>query len=189
MTKNGRPFNPLIKGSISGKNEITFFLTSKGDDVICNADLTYCTCWHENNYENYAKWKIYLDNNLEGIAIKSTIGQLKSALIKEKERDIFIGCANYYTTGISLFDNTLNEHNVVLRKRKEYNSEKEIRAFFSVESVDLPNILYIDLDIRSLIDEIWISPFWLWGKDCVENLLARLGLKEIKVQSSNIKER
>ena len=46
-----------------------------------------------------------------------------------------------------------------------------------------------DLDIRSLIDEIWISPFWLWGKDCVENLLARLGLKEIKVQSSNIKER
>lgn len=188
ITGTGRPFNPLVKGSISDSKGLEFMLTSNGDDVICNADLTYCTCWHENDCENYAMWKIYLGNNPEGIAIKSTIGQLKHALAKEKEHDIFIGRANYCTTGVSLFDNTLNEHNVVLRKRKEYDYEKEIRVFFSVESVNPYTILDVNIDLKCLIDEIWISPFWPWGKECVERFLSRLELKEIKVQSSNIKE-
>lgn len=31
-----------------------------------------------------------------------------------------------------------------------------------------------------LIDEVWISPFWEWGDNCIKGLLLQLGLDNIK---------
>ncbi|MCF8363810.1 MAG: hypothetical protein K9G70_14430 [Prolixibacteraceae bacterium] len=48
----------------------------------------FINCWHINEEQSDAMWKIFLDTN-NGIAIKSTIGDLKKGLSKSND-DIYI---------------------------------------------------------------------------------------------------
>ena len=56
-----------------------------------------CNCWHHSNEESMAMWdKYHLRNN--GIAIKTTMGNLKSSL--PDEPNIFIGKVDYEVESI-----------------------------------------------------------------------------------------
>lgn len=50
--------------------------------------------WHINEYESFAMWQIFTQNN-EGLAIQSTIGRLQKALKPEINYSQFIGEVNY----------------------------------------------------------------------------------------------
>lgn len=51
-------------------------------------------CWHANNNESFAMWKIYTKDNHPSIAIQSTLGRLKDCLEANSER-IWIGEVEY----------------------------------------------------------------------------------------------
>lgn len=51
-------------------------------------------CWHANNTENASMWKVYLSSN-DGIAIKSTIQNIKNAFNSNNQDVVFIGNINY----------------------------------------------------------------------------------------------
>lgn len=53
-----------------------------------------CNCWYNSKEESIAMWKIYSARN-SGIAIKTTVGNLKESL--SNEYDVFIGKINYST--------------------------------------------------------------------------------------------
>lgn len=124
-------------------------------------------CWHENEYESAAMWKLYLQSN-EGIAIMTSWKSLKSSIIGEE--DVHIGKVkyiNYDTDGIDV----RNFYNSYLHKRHSFEHEKEIRALvmkfpisdvideripFEIETMDYG--LNIDVCIETLIHRVYVAP-------------------------------
>lgn len=117
-------------------------------------------CWHLNEYESDAMWKLYLKSN-EGIAIQSTYAKLKESLI-DKEA-IYLGLVDYID-----YENDSIEPGDSLtpffHKRKSFEHEREVRAAV----VKLPNTNYtentidgglsIAVDLSTLIERVYVSP-------------------------------
>lgn len=72
-------------------------------------------CWHMNDYESAAMWKLYLQSN-EGIAIQSTFNKLKDSL-SETELYTLIGEVKYIDYDKDMI-NPFNGFNSFLHKRK-----------------------------------------------------------------------
>jgi len=82
---------------------------------------TIINCWHLNEYESAAMWKLYLKSN-EGIAVRSTFNRLKVSFEAEK-RVIFIGKVQY----IDYEKDWLPEGNALypfVHKRKSFAHEQ-----------------------------------------------------------------
>jgi len=135
-----------------GRDELPLFLKLLDLTNRQKRDCVYANCWHINSSENYALWKIYTNND-DGIAIKTTVGNLRDCIL---HKDGFcIGKVKYYNyrtenanpNSISIFD-------LSLRKRKEFEYENELRLISWF--MDKP---IIKVDLNKLIDEIYISPF------------------------------
>ena len=120
-------------------------------------------CWHANNTENAAMWKVYLSSK-EGIAIKSTIKKLKESFNTNSEDVIYIGNIHYndyefndismnyneyLESVIELADKGIRENGVsdsdilnklakhyyplIMSKRKEFEYGKEIRLISPIK--------------------------------------------------------
>ncbi len=143
-------------------------------------------CWHENEYESAAMWKLYLKSN-EGIAIQSTYRQLKKSIIDEET--VFIGKVKY----IDFENEFINPKFIfapLLYKRRCFEHEKEIRAIVirvppSIEedppsdwetfdlTVDvISDGIPLKIDIESLIQKIYVAPNSpLWYFNLVKKVL------------------
>ena len=169
----------------------------------------FINCWHQNDFQSDAMWKIYLKSN-NGVAIKSSVSNLKKAL-KNTPEDIHIAKVYYRDfDNLSFLDLMLEDQNrfqdapggtvnQFTYKRLPFEHEKELRLIY----IDLP-IPYrydensdrkllpykkVKINILDLIDEIIISPYAdSWFNSLVENLLHKLNL-DIKVIKSNLYER
>jgi hypothetical protein len=156
-------------------------------------ELVLVSCWHTNDYESVAMWKLY-SNYEKGIAIKTTYGRLKHSL-ENYERPIYGGKLRYIDIRkdrIS-FGNTLAPY---AAKRISFSHEKELRLVTQVEhekyfeydwsKENFNNGKLIPCDIKLLIDSIFVSPkcseeFRLE----VQQALKKKGL-DIVVQKSDI---
>jgi len=86
-------------------------------------------CWHMNEFESSAMWKIYLKTN-EGIAIRTTIKNLSESFTQVDENNINIEAVRY----IDYENDWLPEGNTIypfIHKRKSFSFENEIRAIYS----------------------------------------------------------
>ena len=84
--------------------------------------------WHINEYESFAMWQIFTQNN-EGLAIQSTIGRLQKALKPEINFSQFIGEVNYidYKKEYIPFDDMFFPF---MFKRKSFQYEKRSQNYF-----------------------------------------------------------
>ena len=85
---------------------------------------TMALCWHMNDHESSAMWKLYSKSN-EAIAIQSTYTILKESLYDNE--DIFIGLVSY----IDYDKEWLPEGNhfyPFVHKRKSFEHERELRG-------------------------------------------------------------
>lgn len=89
----------------------------------------YINCWHMNNRESDSMWKIYGNQNVETVAIKSTVGRLIESLVKSS-RSIHIGKIDYSERNI----NKDNLYFPVTCKRKEFQHERELRLCLSSDN-------------------------------------------------------
>ncbi|MDK2833275.1 MAG: hypothetical protein PWP63_362 [Methanolobus sp.] len=83
---------------------------------------TFVNCWHMNNYESAAMWRLYSKTN-EAIAVKSTYRQLNQLL----DDECFIGMVQY----IDYESTWLPEGNLLypyVHKRLSFSHEQELRA-------------------------------------------------------------
>ena len=153
-------------------------------------DITYCTSWHENNHENYALWKIYLGNKPEGVAIKTSVKKIRNILNNQSD-DFFIGRIFYDSSKINIIKGRKSNHTIILRKREEYEYEKEIRIYTIDENrrISRPYLYLPITNIEDLIEELWISPFvGNWFSETIHSFIKQNNLN-IKVEHSSIKER
>ncbi|MBC3411317.1 hypothetical protein HU720_08370 [Pseudomonas sp. SWRI51] len=132
---------------------------------------TLVSCWCGSAGESEAMWKLYGESS-KGIAIRSTVGRLKSALEAAQEiswpKKIFIGKVKY----LDYADSTLSAKDCVvnglispLLKRVQYAHEHEIRAFFvsniSYEAIDSFDAKphQIEISLGELIESVYVSPY------------------------------
>lgn len=134
-------------------------------------DYIYINCWHINDYESDAMWKLY-SLNKEGIAIKTTIHKLCDQLDKQK-KDFHIKPVKY----IDYSKELLNDESIVITapvfwKSKAFEHEHELRIALLDEK--FPTTIYhkddpknyanpsnginIKVNLIDFVDAIYVSP-------------------------------
>jgi len=163
----------------------------------------YVNCWSISEHENYALWKIYLDNHNEGIAIRTTIDDLSKSIVYDDEvvkngEAVIIKDVNYDGAGY----NEVNQTNIYSTKYPAYKYESELRLFFknqrdlSSREKDIykgfndSEIKFLKVDLKEMIKGITISPFAdIWFKDTVKMLLeSHFSDMKIVIEDSEIIE-
>jgi hypothetical protein len=84
----------------------------------------FISCWHMNEHESAAMWKLYSSSN-EAVCIQSTYRRLRQCLppcVSIGEIDYI----NYETEGFS----NSNVFNSIMHKRLSFAHERELRAIF-----------------------------------------------------------
>ena len=108
-------------------------------------------CWHKNPHESDAMWKLYSASG-QGVAIESTIGQLKDSV--QPHQNLEIGSVVYLDENES--SKELGKLDVLLWKRKSFEHEKELRAIIPLKTPK--ESIFIKCDLEKLINQIHISP-------------------------------
>ncbi len=159
-------------------------------------DKTFINCWSIDRDESYALWKIYLSGSSCGVAIKTTVSKLRKSLEKVKGNpDFFIGEVDYK---VQFPIYPPNPQQLCVYKREFYKYEKELRAFFVMEDSafnENPSIKEldgwnVDIDINTLIDSIYLSPFTGgWFEASFRSIIEHIKPELVPlIQSSEIKD-
>jgi hypothetical protein len=130
--------------------------------------LTKANCWHQNDGESLAMWKLYLPNG-KGVAVGSTVGRLMQSLKEFRLKPsygaetIYVGQVEYldYRTG-SIPDKSMD--GPFFHKRLSYAHEREVRAVLSLRmaeefGVEVPEKgVFVPIDLPMLVQEIRVAP-------------------------------
>ena len=148
-------------------------------------------CWHENDYESAAMWKLYSKDNA-GIAIRTNFRIFTLSLIDNQ--DIYVGRVKYID-----YDSTaIPESGLIdpfLYKRPNFSHEREVRAIIRSPAHfllgDDPSLRIVDsgpfsfmgygtysrVDLGQLVQEVVTSPYAdHWFHELVQSLAQRYGL-------------
>lgn len=171
-------FEEIKKISENNPKFLDYYKTHRENVVISS--------WHTNEYESFAMWQIFTKNN-EGLAIQSTIGQLKEALARERNFEQYIGEVNYidYKKELIPFDDAFFPF---LFKRKSFQYENEIRVISDVTGSNLTinDGLKINVDINKLIKKIYIHPkSENWYKRLVIEVVSKIGF-DFEIEKSDL---
>lgn len=124
-------------------------------------------CWHRNQHESEAMWRLYSHS---GVAIRTTVSKIRASLHANKQPHIVhMGAIKY----LDFADSTLSPPDCVtddgqlfgMIKRIAYSHENEVRMYIT-GNIDTKNYaaaspepISLDIDAMTLIDSLVISPF------------------------------
>jgi hypothetical protein len=131
-------------------------------------------------------WQIFTQNS-EGLAIQSTVERLQNALKLETQFEQYIGEVNYidYKKEHIPFDDSFFPF---LFKRKSFQYEREVRIIsdLSEKNITINEGMKIDVDIKQLIEKIYIHPkSENWYKKLVIELVSKLGF-DFEIEKSDL---
>jgi len=144
---------------------------------------TFINCWHMNEHESAAMWKLYAYSN-EAVAIQSTYQRLFDCLPPKTH----VGVVKY----IDYDNDWLPEGNSFypfLHKRLSFEHEKEIRAVVQEVNMREPNNetgRLINIDTKILVEKIYVAPTaQSWFLDLVKRVTKKYEF-EVAVDSSSL---
>ncbi|WKV12188.1 DUF2971 domain-containing protein [Marivirga harenae] len=158
-------------------------------------------CWHQNDGESDAMWRLYLKSN-EGVAIQSTVRGLKAAF-ESSDEEVAISKVRYLDYEKDVWydkkDYPVKSYNLsspIIHKRKAFEHERELRLFAEIQDAvhddyyweDNENGKFISCDLNKLIHKIILPP--TSGGDVkrkVEEILGSNGKTSIIEKSSLLK--
>ena len=137
-------------------------------------------CWHENDGESEAMWKLY--GGESGIAIKTTFEGLSQCF--RCETDIFIGNINYVDYDTTIISEA-NLFTSSLKKRKSFEHEREVRVVANELGHDYEVGNYFEVDLNRLIHQVVVAPQSPeWFVNLVKSVTARYDIDVIVSESS-----
>lgn len=166
------------------------------------------SCWHMNDYESAAMWKLYLSTN-EGIAVQSTYRMIKQAL-DSSDLPIHLGKVNYIDYENEFFIREVEGSNTLYNythKRKSFFHEQELRAIINSwgrrfemvsknyeneiirgqkkhDPIRFKNGINVKVDLQVLIQNIYVSPTApKWVAELVASTCKRFGYNFNVIQS------
>ena len=156
---------------------------------------TFMSCWHLNEVESAAMWKLYVSHN-EGIAIQTTFERLVGSF-QGDESDLFqvyVGKVAYldYEHEEFIEGNTFIPF---LHKRLSFQHEHELRAIIQpippsgdplTESEPYADGLLVEVNLQMLIECIYVAPTSaVWFETLVRNIAKKYDLRA-SIQNSDL---
>jgi hypothetical protein len=112
---------------------------------------TFINCWHENDHESAAMWRLYSSFLPNAVAVQTFYEALYSAM--GRDPSIQIGRVRY----LDLRTQYAGVNDAFWRKRKSFEHEREVRAIIlDFEHRDIGKLVSCDVD--SLIKRVYVSP-------------------------------
>lgn len=155
--------------------------------------VMYINCWHMNSDESAAMWRLYVSGK-EGLAIKSTVGDLRRSM-SGAPADVYFARVNYvdYRTCRWPMDNAYWHF---VHKRKEFEHEREYRALMmwmrpgtEPKSFTSPTEhgVEVPVDPNILVNSIHVSPEApQWFVELVGSVVNRYGLGGKPIEKSRL---
>lgn len=155
------------------------------------------SCWHINEHESAAMWKLYL-MSYEGIAIRSTVGHFVDVLEQSTQHNVYAGKVKYIDYETEQIHQPLS-FNTFMTKRTCFEHERELRAIALQMKTDengrrswtdepIKNQgISIPIDVKALIECVYVAPHSpRWFQSLVEKLLLRYGVNDVPVNRSEL---
>jgi len=154
---------------LSAKRDVDAALQSTSRAFAELRRLTKISCWHASDHENVSMWERYLPKGTCGVAVRSTVGSLKSALLPFRleprfgEEGIVVRKVQYLDFSKDEFPEQSMEAPFFF-KRIEYRDEQEVRAVLSLRmaeefGVQVPDLgVSVGVDPGQLIAEVRVGP-------------------------------
>ena len=123
----------------------------------------FINCWQVSDYESESMWKAYIPDG-QGICIESNFASLRNAFVSKFYPPISAGLVKYVDFETEEID-TSSLHSIVLTKRKEFESDKELRAILLMPQFaewmhsKIPLGIPVTVNVKSLIHNVIVSPF------------------------------
>jgi hypothetical protein len=146
-------------------------------------EWTFINCWHMNENESAAMWKLYAYSN-EAIAIQSTYQKLFDCLPSKT----YVGVVKY----IDYEKDWLPEGNTFypfIHKRLSFIHEQELRAVIQEIKPGVPNFesgRLIKVNIKKLVEKVYIAPTApSWFSNLAKSVTQKYGF-DVVVNSSSL---
>ncbi len=181
MTSSAREFDDQFEGSITAPeytNRLRGFPRGSVDLDLFEAHvskafqeltrLTKVNCWHQNDAESAAMWRLYLPAG-KGVAVRSTVGALMSALREFRLKPEY-GAETVHVGRVRYIDYRnagMPEGSMLGRffyKRMSYAYENEVRAVLSLRIAEEYGVqapekgVFVEVDTVTLVHEIRVAP-------------------------------
>lgn len=140
----------------------------------------FVSCWHANERESEAMWKLYITAKKQGVAIQTTMERLCYSIGKS---GFDVGAVNYIS-----YEKPLEvTHTPIWYKRTAFQHENEVRAIFHEAGSKIDG-MPVKMDLDLLIEKVYISPSAPgWFAELVKNVLKKYGLNK-NVEHSKLDE-
>jgi len=132
------------------------------DGLKVTTDVFYVSCWHMNEEESSAMWKLYTSHG-DSVCVKSTYNQLS----QELPEHCYLGCINYIDFQAEIFD-VYDFLNFVVHKRKSFEHERELRAVINIGEatnrglsytlINDSNAVVVPINLSRVVNEVYVSP-------------------------------
>lgn len=165
-------FHDAFEGSVSrGVVEHPFNAERRESLGQMRADMrhgSYASCWHGNEDESEAMWRLYCPSGL-GVALQTTYAKLDAALPPELLMGM-ITYVNYDSAALDPFV-AFNGFAPLMQKRRAFQHEREIRVIAWLgtarETVpltpgdqgDVPTVLKAPWDVAAAIEHVFVNPY------------------------------
>lgn len=188
-------YRNALKGNGASDGDIDSRLSAALKALSLNRSTIGISCWHKNEHESAAMWKLYLSSK-EGVAIRTRFSRLKDSFVDESV-EVNIGKVQYIDYDKSHIDFE-NVFCPFLCKRMSFEHEREVRALVyrsDLVGMSLEDInesfgygMNVRCDLDVLIEEVYVAPTSpAWFMDLVKSVLKRFGL-EAPVRQSRLDE-
>jgi hypothetical protein len=140
-------------------------------------------CWHANEHESVAMWRIYLKSE-EGVAIQTTTERLQKAF-EPMHGQAFIGAVRYLDYQRDCVTEA-HELSPFFCKRKAFEYEREVRVVLRAPEPCAEPGRYVTADLSQLIERVVISPAAEpWFEKLVRSVTRRYGF-ELLIEPSEL---
>jgi hypothetical protein len=176
------PFEGLYTRARSG-----WLPTDRGDEQMDELRRRVClSCWHENDHESAAMWRIYLSYE-HGIALRSSVARLRGALEAARDK-VHIGRVCYVDDGDRPVADGPGELGAFFHKRKNFDYEREVRAVLCAERPLGTAGCHVDAALETLIEQVVIAPTAEgWFEELVHSVTEKFGYR-LAISASSMRE-
>jgi len=181
--------NKLLQIALAATNNLpTDAFDGLGHFLKWSRQWTFVNCWHMNDCESAAMWRLYSKYN-EAIAVRSTFGRLDCCT----KNQCHIGQVNYldYHSAMDLIGDW-DALSPFVHKRRSFEHEKELRILvqklpkmkrhdgllaYDLDAVSEQKGHWITVDLNELIIDVCVSPqVDPWFRDLVANVCQKYKL-------------
>jgi len=136
------------------------------------AKATTVNCWHANEGESEAMWRLYAENG-KAVAVETTLDALKQSIQERDSPSIVhiypVKYLDFFDSALQPKDCVVEGHLTPLLKRISYQHEREVRAFIGKVAPNphagtdvafwKPEPVRLPIDVKLLVKAIHVSPY------------------------------